>query len=463
MIRIRVRGIYTTALSKIFLDEGFILTDLSDVMKQKLSRPLAEGPADVIVKSLDEDQDSVLIVASNSATGRKVEEVLAERLSHLAIRRGRLGLYSTVIAIGAVSCRALLPGGIAAIVQGACQEEGKPFYAYVTREALDPGEDIIVRPGAAAVGTYVTVMKPGEGVTFSEHIRDEQQKQRIAEALGDLPRTSHIRLRSNARLASPPQVAAEARELTERLSALLSSPPHGEPRIVREGEYISIVTLPLPAKLRLDEERSAIRPTIKLHHSLRAGGPEESALVDFAEEALRLGHATPNIGLAALSYILSTLRDRRLTIYHATPDGRKIRLEPFELEGYDLERGRLKLRRIFRSPGLLDGLGVEKRPGDYSITTVELSSWHIVHEYYSREGKLLGIYANINTPPEVSMKGIRYLDLYVDVVKRPGEEPRIIDLDQLEDAAEKGYITEALRESAMEEAEKARKMLSSLP
>lgn len=463
MIRVRVRGIYATALSKIFLDEGFLLADPSDVMRQKLSRPLPEGPADATVKSLDEDADSLLIVASEWDAGRKIEETLVKRLEHLSIRRGKYGAYSTLIVKGAQNCRATLPGGEVAVVQGGCPEEGRPLYAYVIREALEPSEEIIVRSGVAAVGTYVTVAKPGEGVSFSEHLRDEQQRLALAEALGELPRLAHIRLRSNSKLASPAEVAAEARGLLERVSSILSSPPSGEPRIISRGEYISIITLPMPAKLRLDEERSAVRPTIRFHHSLRAGGPEESALVDFAEEALRIGYASPDIGLAALSYILSLLKEKKIVIHHATPDGRRLRLEPFELESYDIKDLRIRLRRIFRSSGLLDGLNVEKRPGDYSVTTLDLSSWQVIHEYYTREGKLLGVYANINTPPELSLRGIRYLDLYVDVVKRPGEEPRIIDADQLREAAERGYITEALYRKAQEEAERAKRKLMSWP
>ncbi|MEM0497708.1 MAG: DUF402 domain-containing protein, partial [Acidilobaceae archaeon] len=74
--------------------------------------------------------------------------------------------------------------------------------------------------------------------------------------------------------------------------------------------------------------------------------------------------------------------------------------------------------------------------------------------------KLLGVYVNINTPPEVSFKGIRYLDLYIDIVKRVSSEPELVDLRELEEAYNVGLISSGLYEKALDEAKKIIKKIS---
>ncbi|MEB3825146.1 MAG: DUF402 domain-containing protein, partial [Desulfurococcales archaeon] len=115
-----------------------------------------------------------------------------------------------------------------------------------------------------------------------------------------------------------------------------------------------------------------------------------------------------------------------------------------------------------RSKGLLDGLNVEKRPGDYDVMKVDMSSWRIIHEYYTREGSPLGIYVNINTPPEIDAEGIKYVDLYVDIVMKPGEDPKAIDVEELEKAYNEGLVSDALYRKAVEEKDKALKSLKQL-
>ncbi|MEM1851789.1 MAG: DUF402 domain-containing protein, partial [Acidilobaceae archaeon] len=183
--------------------------------------------------------------------------------------------------------------------------------------------------------------------------------------------------------------------------------------------------------------------------------------VDVLEEALKMGLADKKSSLALISRTLSLNLGKKIVIEHKYPDGEKISLGPFVLESYEIDESKIemKLSRIFTKPGVLDGLGLEKRPGDYSITRVSLNEWHIVHEYYKADGKLLGVYANVNSPPELSNKGIKYVDFYVDVVKRAGEEPKIIDKEALEEAYTKGLITQAIYERVLEEAEKLYKKL----
>ncbi len=468
MWRVRVRGIYATALTWLLAEEGFLLADVSEAIKNRLSQPFSEGPADVTVKSVDTDPDSLLIIGNPWEAGVKVEESIVGAISYANIRRGRLGLYTVVDAVSLGECRAMLPEGLEGIVQGECPPKGEAFRGYVVKDSLSREDKPVVRPGVALVGVYVTVYTPGKDYSFSEHLKEEHKREELLEAVRGKVNFSrvHARFRSNSKYGSSSEVALEAESLAAKAEALAGEEPSSTPSLVSRGEYVSIIYVPSPAKQILDSYRAQLYPTVKFHHSLKAGGFEGSTLVDYSEESIRLGYSTSDAGIAILSYIASNLKGRKINIDHRLPNGNRLTLGPFTVDSFSLSDSgiTLALSRVFKTRGVLDGLDVEKRPGDYSKTIVDTSSWHIIHEYYSQEGKLLGVYANINTPPELGFKGLRYLDLHVDIVKKPGRDPEIIDIGELEKAYREELITRSLYEKAVEEARKtARKLAATYP
>lgn len=464
LAKVRVRGIYATALSLLLLERGFVLADVSDVLKSRLGRPVVEGPAEVTVKNL-EDKDLLLVLGSHWEAGEKVEKAILDSLSYVSRVRGKLGVNTVLDVRSLDGCRAEGPDGVEVLLEPPCPEPGSMIRCYVVREALRKGEKPLAKSGVAVVGLYASVFAPGSGVSFSEHIRDQV---RISQ-LGALARRIaaergvHIRFRSNSKFGDLAEISEEVEALVLEAEKTLSEPLSSEPRVVRRGEFISLIGLTSTAKQLLDEMRSKVCPTVFLHHSMKSAGDFESANVDVLEEALKMGLADKKSSLALISRMLSLNLGKKIVIEHRYPDGEKITLGPFVLESYEVEGDRIEmtLSRVFTKPGILDGLGLEKRPGDYSITRVSLGEWHIIHEYYRADGKLLGVYANVNSPPELNSRGIRYMDLYIDVVKKAGDEPRIIDREYLEKVYAEGVITKALYEKALEEARELYRKLKS--
>ena len=82
-------------------------------------------------------------------------------------------------------------------------------------------------------------------------------------------------------------------------------------------------------------------------------------------------------------------------------------------------------------------------------------------KYFGGDSHLKGIYVNINTEVEVYPWAIHYIDLCVDVIQRPNGEIEIIDLDELNDAYDAGYISTKLKTKALniakQEAERLKK------
>ena len=97
------------------------------------------------------------------------------------------------------------------------------------------------------------------------------------------------------------------------------------------------------------------------------------------------------------------------------------------------------VKRSF-SQGRYDGLNLPIEEGDYGITEVREGSWCVKHSYYSKGGRLRGDYCNINTPLELYPDGARYLE--VDVVRKVGEKPVIVDRKDLAVLARDGSIGE---------------------
>ena len=76
-------------------------------------------------------------------------------------------------------------------------------------------------------------------------------------------------------------------------------------------------------------------------------------------------------------------------------------------------------------------------------------------EVYQPDGRLKQIYVHIASPARLEDGALRYVDLELDVVKRPGEPLRIVDEDEFDEACSQyGYTPEfqCLCRAAVDEA-----------
>lgn len=466
----RVRGIYATALASILMENGYVLADLSPILQSRINRPSVEAPPHVTVKNTD-DRDYLLVVGYPWDAGASVSETLVKELALVVEYRGRYGVNTVADALSLGDCKVLLPGGVEAKMRtraGGCPRKGVRMRVTVVKEALKPGDTILVEPSVKMIGEYVMVSYPGLGFSFSEHIRSEERRLELSTAASDrvdLERF-HVRFRSSAKQGDIEEIMREVEKLADETEVLAGEEP-GEPRVVRRGEYISLVLLPLPAKEKMDEHRSRLTPTIKFHHTLKAAGQDASLLVDYAEYLAVNSDLDPSrLGMHTLSFVAEHLNGRFMDILHRKPDGTEFNLTPGKVISVETRARKppvITMKRIFRGRGILDGLNVEKQPGDYSITRFDTGSWQIINEYYSRKGHFYGVYVNIATPPELAPDKIRYLDLYIDVVQKPGQEPMVIDEEELDRAYAEGVINKPLYEKAREVAERAYRRLRSNP
>ncbi|MCX5906481.1 MAG: DUF402 domain-containing protein, partial [Deltaproteobacteria bacterium] len=222
-----------------------------------------------------------------------------------------------------------------------------------------------------------------------------------------------------------------------------TTPAEVEEVVGREGEDLARARMEFPgiAKGMLDRIRSAVIPTLDLHHRLRI---IDAQALKRAEKQL-LGHPERKEGLEKEMFqkmVLEPLRQGELIrLEHIKVSAKGVRpREGVRVELKDDPEGwRLVMKRTFQQ-GRYDGLHLPIEPGDYSLTEVLEGAFFLRHAYYSRDGKLKGEYYNINTAVEFYPAGARYVDLEIDVIRRPGEKPFVEDREKLALLGKKRWI-----------------------
>ncbi len=449
--RYRVRGIYATAVARLLLEAGHELVDLSRQLAERLGMDQrSDVPPDATIKVSDEDPDTIVVVGRSDAVGDAFE-LLASQVpfsSTLFVLYGpSSSLRARVVGEEGGRCVVETPAGRGILLTDRC-ESGTELWVNVARVPRRPGESYVFRRGLAVVMDTVTLVKGGGGrISFSEHIRGWERKAELMMLSQDVARKGiSVRWRSAARSAPLEKLSEDLSRGLQRLEEVERS---GSDAVVNES--IGFVTLCSLSKRFLDSVRRRVLPTAPRHHELKARW--DSSSVDLLD-ALSAEIPEDMMDRAIERMCLDSIASRgSAMLIHRRPDGEVFRLGPAEVLGYgsDEALGRyLALKRVAKSDGVYDGLGVEKRAGDIMISIVPTGRWFLAHAYFDPSGELKGIYVNVNTPPEITPSGdVAYMDLLVDVVAAGGE-PRVVDEDQLAKAVDEGVAPPDAAQIALE-------------
>jgi hypothetical protein len=138
-------------------------------------------------------------------------------------------------------------------------------------------------------------------------------------------------------------------------------------------------------------------------------------------------------------------RGDRVTIVHAKPWKRTITMRGY-VTAWDGMM--LTLERQFTAGGQYDSLHVPKLAGDWGTIEVPQGGWILRRAYYRRDGELIGELFNIQQPAVIDRRGVRYVDLEVDVVRMPDGSVTVVDEDDLAAAVRARGISQALEDTA---------------
>jgi len=440
----RVRGIYSTAITKLLLEKGIKVTQPTKpiIKRFKLHSPIY-CPPDVTVKDLS-DKQGVLVIGAPKAV-KEVVCILIDKLQQVIVKEYKPSLYSLYKGI----VKEVRPDGSVlvdiGVMLGVLQEGmirpgiGDELLVCVRKPSFNDFPKLSTQ--LVVSGKYMRLIKGAERVMISEFIRDPLKKEELL-SLGFMikPKGWGIRWRSSANYATTEELLKEVEELKNRVKELETKAKEVKtPSLIEEGEAIAEVLFTLDAKRILDEVRRHVVPTIDYHHYLKSveGFSER---VDFTEYLLAKGLDMKILSRALLEYHIKTMMResvRGVTLYHLTIKGDLVRMRGVIHDVFD--DGVLMVRK-FSPSGYYDGIGEKKERGDYGFTLIRLFKPYIIHFYYSKSDVLKGIYFNINTPVElVSVNTFRYIDLEVDVVKS-SRGVKVLDYDVLEDYVKRGVL-----------------------
>jgi hypothetical protein len=468
MSRVRVRGIYTTALTE-RLQGAFDVVQASPPIRRRFDAEFAHEEYDVSVETTDDRQG--VGVSGDPETVAAVADDL-EGLGIDAFRwddpapRGAVfdALVSDELGGGAVVDLGDREGYLSDRKLDHRVHEGDrvrvqvhdPVAPWVNRRpslgtevqafgglaSLSTGIDSVVASGDDATRTELartTEMLPTDvpddwGVRW-EYAADEAGLDAMNDALSQAIGTAG---ELDAGLAEAPDSAEE------------SGDSDGLPRRLVAPEATTWLWFGRESRFGLDEERRAVTTTMAGHHRVKAAHESASAAVDFVED---LWSDDPPGGAAndefptgpALRQFGPQLGDR-VEIRHGKPDGRCFSLGTGEVTACDPDEGKVTVRREMSGRGSYDALGTDREAGDVAVTKFREGRWWYPTVYRSKDGESKGTYVNVCTPVELFPDAARYVDLHVDVVKFPDGRVERVDDDELDAAVETEHVAEELAE-----------------
>ncbi len=436
--KVRIRGIYATALTKLLLDSGFRIVQPSQVIVDRFNIENPDySPPDLTIKDSENVRGALTLIGKCEA----VEEVLKifyKISSEIIVWKCKIPLHRVVRGVvkKVESSRVVVDlgdgvEGIIPTLSAPLYREGDVIPVTVVKTALRDDEEIILSTDLRLDTEYVSIV-PGGRVYVSRHIRDHERKAELL-SLGmmflDKLSGYGIKWRSSAQYADRVKLIEELEKAIEKFNEIRNIAYTSEPyTVIQEGECIVEILPSLEFRRFMDDVRNSVIPTLKYHHSLKMF-LKKTSIIDYTEHILSyVQDRRDDITRAFIDYVYS--RKYSIVIRHCKPNGEIIKIGPATVLEYN--DGEFILFRRLKPGGVLDGLGVEKESGDYAITHARIGNYYLVHAYFNKDKKLKGVYVNINTPIEPVRGGIYYIDLYIDIVKRPNEDVRIIDFEEFE-------------------------------
>ena len=468
MTTARVRGIYSTALTKLLLDNNFDIVQPSIIVKERFKLKENTETPDLDIYDRYDRQG---VRALGKAEGIDAfKEILQSRLEDVIIRKWKIttnGIYKGLVKGSDSATYSVLVDIGLAIGRIREEEVSDPnalqIVAQVERRRMGAKEPFLTT--AIKIPGKYAILIPGHQVKISRKILDWQNRSRLSQLGKQLaPPNWGIIWRTAAANQPDDVLKKEITSLLKEGELIMKKAEEVEaPATLWEGRHFMDVEFPALSKGKLDEIRRSVAPTINGHHYYKACGRRISLALDMTERLLEQGVSAEEVE----SLFKQTIEPEHphvgsvIGIEHVKLDGKVFHLGKGLVEDFNHDNYTLCLSRVFEKEGVYDGLKTHKDPGDTAITEVKVGEWYLKTQYLSKHGELKGTYINLNTPIELYPDAIRYVDLEVDVCVWPSGKVEKLDEEKLDEALKEELITKRLAEIVREKAQQIMKSLVS--
>lgn len=464
LLKAKIRGIYSTALTKLLIENGFEIVEPSQPIKERFG---LEGNGDSPnLKIRDKfDRQGVQVIGIKEAVNR-FKEILQFNLEDVITRKwpasingiykgaikeetGNFLLVDIGVAIGKLPKHEL----------SAIPSQKQALLVQVERKRIG-ARNPLLSTKIKIPGKYAILISTNK-IGVSLKIRNIKRRIELYQLGKELaPADWGIIWRKEAENQPRETLEKEVMELNNKVNEIMEKFEVAEaPSLIFEGLYCMEAEFPALSKKKLDEIRSNVTATLEGHHYYKACGRKISSILEMAEKLLEKGKSPEEVQSLFRKTIESEypIEGSSIKIEHVKLSGKVFSLGQGTIEEFN--DNKIRFKRVFHKPGVYNGLKVKKEPGDEAITNVGIGDWFLKTSYYSSGGEYKGTYINLNTPVELYPHGIRYVDLEVDVCILPDGTIRVLDEDKLRRAVERGFITERLANFVME---KAREIVNEL-
>ncbi|GAA0248160.1 DUF402 domain-containing protein [Haladaptatus pallidirubidus] len=458
--RIRVRGIYTTALTHL-LGEQFDVVQASPPIQRRFECDFETGEYDATVETTD-DRQGVGLFGERDVVG-----AVGERLAEIGIDtfrwddptpRGALfdGVVSETLGSGAVVDLGERDGFLPFRSIDGRIDEGDHVRVQVhtpkppwSRDRPFLGTDVQVFGGVTSLSKGVNRV-----VASAPDDASRRELARTTEMLPtDVPTEWGVRWEygaNEAEIGEMDSALSDAVERAETIDGALDDAANAAsdadaPRTIAEPDATAWLWFGRESRFELDDARREVTTTLPGHHRIKAADDSASRAVDFAED---LYEPRDEVPIGATLRQFGPEEDGEVFIDHGKPDGRCFSLGKGDVVERDTEAGKYTVRREMRGSGTYDAIGTDREAGDVAITKFREGRWWYPTAYRSEDDESKGTYVNVCTPVELFPRSVRYVDLHVDVVKRPDGTVKRVDDDELDSAVEASHISAELAEKA---------------
>ena len=448
---VRVRGIYTTALTRLFSTGDAEVVLASEPIRDRFDAGFAVAPPDATV-STTADRQGVGVVGDPDAVPGvrdRLDGVGVDTLSWAdPTPAGAVfeGVVTDTLGGGAVVDLGDGEGYLPFDDADGYVEESDVLRVQVREPAPPWGDDRPALSTDLVVDGGLVELRRGSGGGG----RDSEAARMASLLSVDPPEGWAPRWTRPAEDADMDALRASLERANERADAVTRALADADPDRAPSRLIAPLATawawFGRESRFALDDLRRAVTTTMPGHHRTKAATEAASAAVDFAEAVCEPSGEFP---FAAVTRQFGPREGDRVAIEHGKPEGRLITLGRGEVVEYDPE-GAIRVEREMSPGGSYDALGVERRAGDVAATKFVEGRWWYATVYRSDEGETRGTYVNVCTPLEVFPESVRYVDLHVDVVKHADGRVERVDDDELDAAVEAGNVPEPLAERARE-------------
>jgi Ribonuclease G/E len=450
VIKAKVRGIYSTALTKMLLENGFEIVQPSLTIKNRFGLSDNSAPPDLVTKDRY-DLQGIRVLGTPEAVS-KLQSILESSFSDVLTRRWMVsvdGIYKGKLFESNensvyVDVDGNVVGRLPKSETAGINEE--QLIVQVERRRIGTKQPLLTT-NLKIVGNHA-ILAQNSKVGVSLKIRDLTKRAELY-ALGKMlaPEGWGIIWRESATTLSREKLETEIATLVKKIKVLYERASHAEaPTLLIEGSYFMDVEFPWFSKRGIDKLRASVAPTLEGHHFYKSCGGKVSAALEMAEKLLEKGQGISEVEKSFKEQILGEFPEvgSLVNVEHVKPSGLAFRLGQATIESLDEKQ--LAYSRMMRSNGFYDGLGVKKEAGDKAVSETKMDDWCITTKYFSNSGKWKGTYINLNTPVEVYPTAIRYVDLEVDICIQPNGTIKVLDMEKLEKTLERGFISKTLFE-----------------